>query len=101
MATKKQKFVIPAPLAARKRKATIVEEAIDTINRKYKIDRPGNPAELRRRLSDYAGRRLDPQLIYGWRQRGNFPRDWIPIVAEITGIPLEKMVQYKSTLYEE
>ncbi len=101
MAQKKPQFVIPAPMAARKRKNTIVEEAIDLVNKKYKIDKPGDPAEFRRRLSEYAGRHLDPQLIYGWRQRGNFPRDWVPIVAAVTGMSIERMVQYKSTLYEE
>lgn len=102
MTIKKHKFVSPKKIAKRKRRPSIVEDAIAAANKKWGSKaEPDDPAELRIRLQEVSGERIDPQKVYGWRQRGNFPRNWVPFVSIVTGIPLETMVQYKSALYEE
>lgn len=72
------------PKAAVPRTANVVERAIAHVG--------GSPAELARRIGEYAGRRISRQVVNGWRMRGIFPREVMIHVERLTGITVEEMV---------
>jgi len=74
---------------------SIVEKAIRLANEKWGGSPPDNPAELRQRLIEAGRRHISSQMMYEWRRRSNFPRDWVPFVMLVTGIPLEELIQYR------
>lgn len=76
-----------AVLREPKEKSNVVEEAIAKVG--------GSPAELARRLSEYAGEEITRQRVHGWRMRGIFPRDMMMHVVRLTGIQLERLIGAK------
>jgi hypothetical protein len=52
----------------------------------------GSLSELGRRLSEYAGKEITRQRVFGWRQRGVFPREMLVYVHRLAGIPTEQLL---------
>lgn len=69
------------PKPAVPRTANVVERAIAHVG--------GSPAELARRIGEYAGRKISRQVVNGWRMRGIFPREVMIHVERLTGITVE------------
>ena len=52
----------------------------------------GNAAELERKLIELSRKKLSKQQVAGWRQRGQFPIEWIEYIHSITRLPYTSLL---------
>lgn len=76
-----------AKLSDNGNRVSVVEQAIASVG--------GSPSELAVKLSKICGEEITRQRVHGWRLRGTFPRELMPAVERLCGIPIEELAVAK------